>query len=183
MDEKKSSHHFFHSFFFKPDIKFEAQTSNEETILVLRAHPVTQIPFFINSLVFFLFIFLLNFILPTVMESKKIICLNIFCLAIIFNYLWFNFLSWYFTVGIVTNQRLIDVDFSSVIYKEVTYANLNKVEDVTAKGGGFMASFFNYGDIFVQTAGTESNIEYEGIPRPADVAKVINSLIQNNKKK
>ncbi len=50
------------------------------------------------------------------------------------------------------------------------------MEDVTAKSGGFFASIFNFGNVFVQTAGTEVNLEFHNIPRPAEVTRIINSL-------
>lgn len=95
----------------------------------------------------------------------------------ILSYIWFNFISWYFNVGIITNERIIDVDFHAVIYKEVTETILPKVEDVTAKSGGFFSAIFNYGNVFVQTAGTEANIEFHNVPKPAEVTKIINDLV------
>lgn len=70
----------------------------------------------------------------------------------------------------------MDVDFSDVVYKEITEARLDRVEDITSKGGGFFETFFNYGDLFIQTAGTELNIEFDNIPNPADVVRIIDDL-------
>jgi membrane protein YdbS with pleckstrin-like domain len=79
-------------------------------------------------------------------------------------------------VGIVTNKRIIDIDFYGLIYKEITSAKLEKIEDITVKSGGFFASIFNYGNIFIQTAGTEVNIEFFNVPSPNKVRDLINSL-------
>lgn len=176
---KKTSHALFHSFCVRPDIRFEAQDENEEVILVLRAHPFTQIFWIINAFIMFLILFLLNVVLSMFFNSTQILFFNFFILAIIFSYLWFNFLSWYFNVGIITNHRVVDVDFSSIIYKEVTYANLGKIEDVSSKSAGFFSSIFNYGNIFIQTAGTEVNVEFFNVPRASEVAKIVNQLIHS----
>jgi hypothetical protein len=72
---------------------------------------------------------------------------------------------------------VIDIDLHSILYKEVTMAVLGKIEDVTSKSGGFFSSIFNYGNVFVQTAGTEANVEFINIPRPSEVTKIINSLL------
>ena len=77
----------------------------------------------------------------------------------------------------VTDERIIDIDFHSVLYKEVTIAMLKKIEDVTSKAGGFFSSLFDYGNVFVQTAGTEANIEFMNVPKPSQVAKIINQLL------
>lgn len=170
------SHQSLHSFCLAPKIRFETQFVDENVVLVLRAHPVTQIPWIFNALVFSILLLLGNFILPNYLNSKQIVFTNIFGLGIILSYIWFNFLVWFFNVGIITDKRIIDVDFDSVIYKEVTEANLDKIEDITAKGGGFFASFFDYGNLFIQTAATEVNIEFINIPHPSEAVKVISNL-------
>jgi hypothetical protein len=58
-------------------------------------------------------------------------------------------------------------------------AVINKIEDVTSKSGGFFSSVFDYGNVFVQTAGTEANVEFMNIPKPSEVVKIINSLLPN----
>jgi hypothetical protein len=177
MDDIKTSDHVFHSLSLRPKIEFEAQTDNEEIILAVRAHPITFIPIILNGVVLFILIFCVNFILPELLNMEQILFFNIFVSVIFIGYLWFNYLSWYFNIGIITNHRVIDVDFRSILYKEVTYTNLNKIEDVTAKGGGFIASVFNFGNVYIQTAGTEVNVEFMNIPRPSFVAKIVNGLL------
>lgn len=176
MNKIKETHRTFHSFCLRPKIKFEGQNNQEEIILVLRSHPVTQIYWLINGTILLIILLLLNFIFPSFLNISQILFLNLFGLGIIFSYLWFNFLSWYFNVGIVTSERIVDIDFHSVLYKEVTITLINKVEDVTSKTGGFLSAVFDYGNIFVQTAGTEVNVEFLNIPKPALVAKIINQL-------
>ena len=74
-------------------------------------------------------------------------------------------------------KRIVDVDFSSVIRKEVTETMINKVEDITAKNSGYFSSLFNFGNVHVQTAGAIETIEFLNVPRPTDVFKVINSIM------
>lgn len=177
MDKIKEAHHLFHAFCLRPKIGFEGQHSKEEVVLVLRAHPITQIYWIINGFILLMIFILLNFILPGVLGINQILFFDIFGLVVVFGYLWFNFLSWFFNVGIVSNHRIIDIDFHSVLYKEVTIAILGKVEDVSSKAGGFFSAIFDYGNVFVQTAGTEANIEFMNTPKPSQVAKIINQLI------
>ena len=79
-------------------------------------------------------------------------------------------------MGIVTNKRIIDIDFSSILYRETTEARLANVEDITSKQVGYFGSFFHYGNVFVQTAGTYTNIEFLNVPEPAEVVEIINRL-------
>ncbi len=176
-DNTKTYHELFHSYCSYPDIHFETQHRSEKVILVLRAHPITQISWLINSLIFFIFLIFLNFIPLSFFSLSQIIFINIFGTFIILSYLWFNFLSWFFNVGIVTSERIIDIDFHMILYKEVTASRLDRIEDITSKSGGYLASFFDYGNVFVQTAGTEANIEFFNIPHPSRVVQIINGLL------
>lgn len=179
MDNLKTFHSVLHSFCIKPDYHYINQDSKEEIILVVRAHPVTQIYWFINSIICAVAIILLNFLLPSFFSPGQIFFINLFGLSVIFAYIFFNFLNWFFNVGIITNMRIIDVDFQ-IIYKEVSETLFEKVEDVTSKSGGFFASVFDYGNVYIQTAGAEINIEYLNVPKPAQIVKIVNDLVEQH---
>lgn len=177
VDVSKTAHDALHSFCIKPNVSFETQDPGEEVILVLRAHPITQLPWIINGILLFIILAIFNASFLTVyLTAGQLVYLNIFVIAMILAYLFFNFLNYFFNVGIITNKRVVDIDFYVVIYKEFTEARLGRIEDITAKSGGYFASLFNYGDVFMQTAGTEANIEFLKVPRPQDVVDIINEL-------
>ncbi len=177
MIKPQESHQLLHSFCVSSTTKFDGQNTDEMLILRLRAHPITQAFWLINTLILFMTFFLINFLLVNLLTTSQIFFFNLFGVGIVFGYFWFNFIGWFFNVGIITNQRVIDIDLHSILYKEVTMAVLGKIEDVTSKSGGFFSSIFNYGNVFVQTAGTEANVEFINIPRPSEVTKIINSLL------
>lgn len=174
------SHSALHAFCVRPKVSFETQTQDEEVLLVLRAHPITQLSWILNT--FFLLILLVVlqiFLYPAAqLSAGQTLFANILGIFFTASYAWFNFVSWFFNVGIVTNERIVDIDFHAVIYKEISATGLEKVEDVTAKSGGYFASLFNFGDVFIQTAGTHLNIEFLKIPHPTEVARIINQLIE-----
>jgi hypothetical protein len=177
MDDLQTSHKLFHSFCIKPATRFDTQGAGEEVLLVLRAHPITLFPIFTNGLFLFFILFFCNFFFPSFLNYSQILFINIFILVFIANYLWFGFLNWYFNMGIITNRGIVDVDFNLVIYKETTYTLLSHIEDITSKSGGFLESVFDFGNLFIQTAGTERNTEFLNIPHPSGAAKIINSII------
>ncbi len=179
MTKLQEKHHFLHSFCVFPFTKFDGQNQGEKIILRLRAHPITQFYWLLNTVILALTFFLINFLLTKLLNVYQIIFFNLFAIGVVFGYLWFNAIDWFFNVGIVTNQRVVDIDLHSVLYKEVTIALLGKIEDVTSKSGGFFSSAFGFGNVCVQTAGTEANVEFINVPKPSEVAKIINDLIQN----
>jgi len=176
-----TKHQLFHSFCIAPKDRFDGQNNNEEIILKLRAHPITQVFWILNSFFLLLILIVMDIFLVSILNFSQIVFVNVLCLSWISFYLLSNFSHWYYNVGIITNQRIIDIDFFQLLHKEVTAVMLNKVEDVTSKSSGFLSSFFDFGNVFIQTAGTEANVEFMNVPRPAQVAKAINDLI--NKKK
>ena len=179
MNKIEERHQVFHSFCTYPRIRFDGQHDREQVILILRAHPITQIFWLINSFFFLILVIGLISFVNRLLSPGQIFFIMMFSFSLIFSYLWFNFLGWYFNVGLITNERAVDIDFHSVIYKEVTMAMASKIEDVTSKSGGFFCSFFDYGNVFIQTAGTEANIEFINIPKPSEVVRNINQMIGN----
>ncbi|MFW5703605.1 MAG: hypothetical protein ACOCXQ_02120 [Patescibacteria group bacterium] len=176
MDEQQEQAQFSNALIRNPRIGFEMQHSREDVLLLIRQHPVTQITWFLNMLGIILIVILLNFFLPQVLTVQQVIFTNIFGLTVAFYYGWINFLRWYFHVGLLTSQRIVDIDFNSILYKEVSIAELRDVEETTTKSAGYLSSFFNYGDIFIQTAGSKINIEYHNAPNPALIIRYINEL-------
>ena len=167
----------FYSYSLNPQAKFNTQEEGEKVYLLLRSHPFTQIGWFLSSILFLVILFISNFFLPNFLNFGQIFISNLFFFIIICSYIWFNILNWYFNVGIVTNKRVIDVDFYAVLYKEITNAQLGKIEDTTVKSGGYLESFFDFGSIFIQTAGSEENVEFLNVPHPSDAVQMINKLM------
>ncbi len=161
---------------YNPEVHFDVQHKGELVYLLIRSHPITQVPWVLNATGIVLVVGILNFFVPTVLTPVQIVFLNVFGVAIASLYAWVSFLKWYFHVGLVTNERIIDIDFTNILIKQVSIAQLNDVEDVSTKSVGFIGSLFNYGDIDVQTAGTKTNVEFHNAPEPAIIIKGINQL-------
>jgi hypothetical protein len=180
LDIQKAYTNTAHTFLIRPKVQFESQHEGEEVVLVVRKHLITQLNWIINSV----FLLLLGIILSTVvfpqfMAPNLILVFFVFIIIFTFSYFWLNFLFWYFTVGIVTTERILDLDFLGILYKEFTATTIDQVSDITTKVGGFAGSVFNYGDVMVKTEGLEQNIEFDDIPMPSEVVEIINNLMEN----
>lgn len=176
IDIKNQSCLLLNSLNVRPAVRFGGQGPNEEVILLLRAHPVTQIFWVVNSIILLVLLGELNQIVPIFLNPQQILFLNVFSIAFILSYVWSNFLVWFFNVGIVTNERIVDIDFTNILYEDVAAAKLNKIDEVNGVTAGFFGSIFNYGNIFVKTFSDENNIEFLNVPMPNDVVLIINSL-------
>ena len=179
LSSEKQSHNYFHSLCVRPDVRFDSQHQDEQVILVLRRHPITQLGWILNSVILFGILLLINWFIIQFFTSNQIIVFNVFAFVFIFAYIWMNILIWLFNVGIVTDKRILDIDLYNAIYKEVTATKVDHVTDVTSKVGGFFGSLFQFGDVLVKTEGFQQNIEFADVPRPTDVVHIINDLIRH----
>ncbi|MFA9288992.1 MAG: hypothetical protein ACEQSA_03885 [Weeksellaceae bacterium] len=176
-DITKPSHNISHSFNILPDVSFETQGPTETVYLVLRKHPITQIWWILNAILLpVVGLYVGNTFLPQFFTPGQLLTFNLFLIIFTFSYAWINFLLWYFTVGIITNERAVDLDFYNVLYKEFTATTIKQISEITTKIGGFIGSLFNYGTVFVKTQGFEQNMEFDLVPYPSEVVRVINDL-------
>lgn len=171
----------FSSFLENPTgCSFEGQDGDENIILLARAHPITNLRWIIPAIL----IFLTPFLLPTVAASLGInLFLNLpetYNLAfLVINYLlvlvivFEGFLHWYFNVNIVTNKKIVDVDFDSILFKSVDLAPLDDIQEVTPSIGGLFGIIFNFGNVFVQTSGARIDIDFKNVPHPDRVADIV----------
>lgn len=158
-------------------IIFEGQEEGEKVVLLMRQHPLTNISWLATSL--------LMFAVPTVLTSLKLLEFlptNFLFVAILSWYLATSglmlekLLSWLFNVYIVTDKRIIDIDFFNLIHKQVSYTELDKIQDITYSTGGVIGTLFNWGDVLIQTAGASPNFDFLKVPQPALVVEKIKEL-------
>ncbi len=155
---------------------FEGQDEDEKVLLVLRAHPITNI----GWILFALTIFLLPFFVPKIINlmgvTLPVIDEEIVTGFLLINYLlvlviiFEGFLHWYFNVSILTDKKILDVDFESLLYKKIDLAPLSNVEETDSHVKGIFGTFFNFGDVSVQTAGASVGIDLKNVPMPHQVS-------------
>ena len=180
MKNEQVTGNFFKSFIPKPkNICIDIQDKDEKIILVLRRHLITQIKDVVILLaIIFLIPALLKFCgLFDVLPPKFVVAFDIFWLVLSFGLIFKSFLIWFFNVHILTDERVIDVDFTSMISRNVSSARTENIEDVTANTMGPLAAIFDYGTILIQTAGEKTEFEFEHVPHPAKITKLINELL------
>lgn len=170
---------FMPAFIINPrDIRFETQEKKEKIVLLLRRHPVTNLPWMVLVVVIalvpsLLFRFLTLGFLPTNFIFILTLCWYLFTFAFAFE----RFLLWYFDVNLITDERVVDIDFPTLINREISSTKIDHIQEVNIKTGGFIRSLFNYGDVLMQTAGAIPEVHFEAVPDPGQVADIINQAI------
>ncbi|OGE84363.1 MAG: hypothetical protein A2846_01920 [Candidatus Doudnabacteria bacterium RIFCSPHIGHO2_01_FULL_49_9] len=85
---------------------------------------------------------------------------------------------YYLNYQIITNNRIVDVDQKGLLFHATTEIHLAQIEDVTAEIKGLFGNLFNYGTVFVQTAGAKTMFEFDNVPDPKYIAKLILDLYE-----
>lgn len=183
---RDSTHsHMFASFCQNPEgFTFQTQKPNEVILLFLRRHFITNLPWILTAIIFSLipivFIVLSSrFPLLTAIQIPRQFAtiLILFYYLILFSYVFINFLTWFYNVFLVTNERIVDVDYSNIVVHNVAETRVGQVEDVHYTQSGFIRTLLNFGDVFIQTAGAERVFEALAVPKPREAANIIASLI------
>jgi membrane protein YdbS with pleckstrin-like domain len=164
-------------------VSIEGKNVTAAIKLFVRRHIVTNVPWILTTIVLFLIpvlirilVVLTGVVLPD-LPSNFITVFLLFYYLIALSYAFINFLDWFYNIIIITNTEIIDIDYSDVIYHDVAATNVNLIEDVNYTQAGFIRGLFNFGDLFVQTAGGKENIEALAIPMPAKIARLVLDFI------
>lgn len=168
---------------FPDKVDFETKERKEKVVLLLRRHPVTNVAWILITALMILApltlsVFPLLSFLPSNFQSIAVLGWYLITTAFALE----NFLTWFFNVNIITDERIVDIDFHNLIYKEVSDCKIDNVQDVTYKMGGVVRTIFNYGDVYIQTAAEIPAFEFLAVPKPSKVARVLQDLIIEEEK-
>ncbi len=175
----------FSSFCVTPSgVRFEKQNKDEVILLLLRAHFITNVSWIIIFFILLSFPLFLSIFLPNFESFIFFIPQNFFVFFTLFYYLligiyaFIRFISWFYNVFIVTQKRVIDIDYSQLVYSDVSITEIGLIEDARYVKTSFLDSLFNMGDIIVQTAGEKENFEARSVPDPQYAVKIISDIMQ-----
>lgn len=179
------SGHTFHAlahFVQNPDnFSFEAKNSEEDVVLVLRSHIIVNVPWVLFTLVLLLIPLLLILVLPNAsiirLDLTTKVLLTAVYYLIVFGYAFLNFTLWYFQATIITNQRIIDIDLNGILSLQINEAPIESVLDSEYRQKGMLASFFDYGDILLETETRVQDLEIIKAPHPTRAVEIISKLV------
>ena len=164
-------------------VVFQTQEQDEQVILLMRRHIVTNVPWILGAIIAFILPILLSPFIAEIGLFSSAGIGNMFIFTLlwytgIFTFTFLSFINWYFNVYIVTNERVIDVDFVNLTYKQISHAPIFKIQDIKFEQVGVVAGIFNFGTVTIQTAGELPNFDFEDVPNPAEVVHIISDLVE-----
>lgn len=168
---------------FPKKFAFSSLEPDEKVVLVVRKHWI----FLVSKFFISFFIAIIPFVLWTLSSSFFDSAISVglfntgvtlFCFMVAFSFSFSSFLQWFYEVNIVTTKRVIDVDFQSIMNHRMSETMLQRIQDVSHSPTGALASFFDFGNLVIQTAGEKGEFEFINIPRPRDVQDTILDLME-----
>lgn len=176
--------HLFTAFCEQPNgVTFEDQEENEKIILLLRKSFFTNISwiFFtvilvIIPLVLFQAVHFVNASFISLSPAYIFVLISLYYLVVA-SYAFISFITWYFNLSLITSQRVVDIDFSDLVYKNIAETKLTLVQDVSYTQTGVLRTMFDFGDVLIQTAGTVDNFNLFAVPNPDRIEEIVESLI------
>lgn len=169
----------------KRKVLFPGQQADEEIYLVTRQHWLVMASQFAVWFIFVILLVVFDFLtgpnFPFLEESparQTITLLKLIYVMFLVAGLFSIWILYYLNMQVVTNQRIVDITQKNFLNHTTSELNLSRIQDVTAEIRGFLGTFFNYGNIYVQTAGETARFEFNNVPDPHKIAKLILDLYE-----
>lgn len=97
----------------------------------------------------------------------------IFVFAILIFYWFRTWVSWYYSVYMLTSVRVVMIRQRGFFNRRVEELALNNVQNVNYHITGFQAALFGYGDIEVQTLSGSGGLRLSYVHHPSDLQQKI----------
>ena len=158
------------SIFRESSNSFDGQEKDEQVVLLLRQHPFV--------ILFRIGLFGLVALVPVVigtiffpyLEMHGWLNLFFFASSIWYLGLWltvfYSLTIYTLNTVIITDHRIIDRDQKGFFNRKISELHAHRIQDVSTHTNGVIETFLHFGDVTVQTAGSEKQFVFQQIPNP-----------------
>ena len=163
---------------FPNKVFFETQNDAEQVILFLRQHPIVNLRWMLIAALMLVLPSVFIFFPPyALLPANYQFVVSMGWYMFVFGYTLAKFMGWFFNIYILTDERVVDVDFANIFFRKISTAKIDEIQDVNIQSSCALETFFGYGSVFIQTAAEVSQFEFLAVPNPDKVGKIINQLI------
>jgi len=129
-------------------LDFEGQRPGEKVLFVFRRHIIAMRKGFYLLLI----PLVITSIPPLIWQNNlELFLLPIGGLALGLILFMYHYIMWYFTVYLVTNQRIRQVTQKGIFGKDVVELRLSKIQNISYNIPGFSGEILGFGTIVIQT--------------------------------
>jgi len=164
-----------------PKKLFKEQFDDEEVLLVFRKHPVVMRKGLIVSslalLVGPLYTLILTYVKPnnppTITFFGLSFLVSLALAIIVFLPYW---IGWHFSVYIVTNQRLIQINQRGLFHRSMVGLGLSQIQMINYEIAGLQETLLGYGTIMIQTY--VGSLTIHEVHKPAVIQKELLEILR-----
>jgi hypothetical protein len=167
---------------------FCIQKEGEHVKKVIRKALIIELPWLVGVTGIFILLILFQLSLSSIAFEKNLLGLLTFVtmnlLLFLGLYTFNRLLNWFYSVNIITDQRLLDFEFSDIGGKNIVECELADIQSITLQNQGLLSFLFRLSTIKILTSGDNPNVDFEFIEHPTKVQNLISDLarkVQNQK--
>ncbi|MFA6918053.1 MAG: PH domain-containing protein [Candidatus Gracilibacteria bacterium] len=87
--------------------------------------------------------------------------------------MFYHFIDWYFDAWIVTTLAIIDIERNGLFDKQSKRVEYEMIDGIEYKITGVWATIFNFGDVSIDTMGTNMSLTLKDAASPRKLEKVV----------
>lgn len=149
---------------------FRGQRSDETVTLVTKQHIWLLMPILIVWVVIGLII-TASFLIFGASRVSSIVLAALIVIGLAYSfYFWF---VWNNSNYIVTNQRVIKINQSSLFNRMISEAEIHRIQEISTEIKGPIRTLLNFGTVRIKTASDDSKLDLEDVTDPYDVQQAI----------
>lgn len=172
--------------------KFGTQNPGEKVFVLVRRHWVANVGWIFRSTLYLFSPFIVAALLPLLVDILNItnnpvpsriwIIIIVSYYSVVLTLTIRHFVEWFYDILIVTNQRILDYEFSPFSGYNIKEAALENIEDIKEVSKDFWGGIFRYGDIEATTASSDGKLNFEQVPHVTLVRDILSDLANIAKK-
>lgn len=152
---------------------FKEQFDDEEVLLVFRKHPIVMRKGLVLSSLAILLGTVPALIKPEFSWFFGGLGAGVLLSFLVFLPFW---ISWHFSVYIVTNQRLIQITQKGLFHRSMVGLGLNQIQMVNYEIAGFQETLLGFGTIMIQTF--VGSLTIHEVHHPANIQKELLEILR-----
>jgi hypothetical protein len=152
--------------------EFEGQHEGEELLFVFRRHIIAMRKGFYALLIPFVVASIPALLWPANLNNFWIALGGLGLGLLLFFYHW---VSWYFSIFLVTNQRIRQVSQKGLFGKSVIDLGLSKIQNISYNIPGLSGEVLGYGTIVIQTY--VGDLVLDKIRRPSHIYNMLQNAV------
>lgn len=161
---------------------FDDQFDDEDVLFVFRKHPIVMRKGLIIGLAAWLigplYTLILTYTSPDNLPSMQFFGLSLLLSILLGMLILFpSWIGWYYSVFIVTDQRLIQITQRGLFHRSVVDIGLSKIQSTNYEIKGLQATLLSFGTIVIQTY--MGDLVIHEVHKPVEVIRKINEILRD----